>query len=117
MGGDSAGVDHHLGLQIGVEPKVWVNGPIVFGACGSFRVSQLLQYHLTVPVPDDDDLRTYVTGPLVDAIRETLSTGGALTIWDETSTEELTESGFLMGVGARLFELYEDFGVGEYVDG
>lgn len=117
MGGDAAGTDYDLGLRVGVEPKVWVNGPVVFGACGSFRVSQLLRHHLTVPVPDDDNVLQWVTGPFMDAMRETLRAGGSLTTWDTTSTEELTDSGFLVGVHGRLFDIYEDFGVGEYVEG
>lgn len=117
MGGDAAGVDHHLDINSGREAKVWKAGPLVFGACGSFRVAQLLRWHLTLPAPGDGEPLEYITGPLVNAMRETLACGGALTTWQEDNTESLTESGFLIGFAGRLFELYSDFGVGEPING
>jgi hypothetical protein len=118
MGGDSAGTDWDFSLQTGSESKVWLNGPLIFGACGSFRVAQLLRWHLTIPVPDPDgELLEYMTGSLVDAMRDCLTAGGSLTTWQDTATEELTESGLLIGYAGRIFEVYEDFGIGEYVDG
>lgn len=119
MGGDSATVDDRV-LSIGtiVEPKVWTLGPLLFGACGSFRVSQLLRWHLTVPVPDPGcDPLEYLTGPVVNAMRESLTIGGALTTFQEDNTEALTESGFLLGYAGRVFELYSDFGIGELTQG
>jgi hypothetical protein len=118
MGGDSAAIDDRLDINAGTEPKVWQSGPLMFGACGSFRVSQLLRWHLTIPVPDPDvDPFEYLTGPLVNAMRETLTIGGALTTWQEDNTEALTESGFLIGFAGRVFELYADFGIGEAING
>lgn len=115
MGGDSAAIDtYDLSMAAGAEAKVWSAGPLIFGACGSFRVSQLLRWHLNVPFPEEDlDPLAYLTGPLVNAMRDTLTAGGALTTWQEDNTEALTESGFLIGFAGRVFELYSDFGVGE----
>lgn len=119
MGGDSAAIDDRdLSIGVCVEPKVWAAGPLLFGACGSFRVSQLLRWHLIVPTADPGgEALHYITGDLVDAIRNCLTVGGALTTWQEDSTEELTASGFLVGYRGRVFELFEDFGVGELANG
>lgn len=119
IGGDSAGTDAwDLSLQIGTEPKVWRQGHLLFGACGSFRVSQLVRYHLTLPVPDEDvDPLDYLSGKLVNALRDTLAEGGALTsLWGDM-TEELTGSGLIVCMGGRVFAIQEDFGVLEMTHG
>ncbi len=118
MGGDAAAVDDtNYAIGTCAEPKVWVAGPVAFGACGSFRVAQLLRWRMNVPMPDPaDDALSYVVGPLVDAMRTVLAEGGALTTWDTDSTEELTASGLLLGIAGRVFEVYSDFGVGELVE-
>lgn len=119
MGGDSAGIDTwDLSLGVQLETKVWKSGPLLFGACGSFRVSQLIRWHMPIPVPDPElEPIAYLTGPLVDAMRDTLSEGGALTMWQDDATEELTQSGLIVGYNGRVFEVFSDFGVGELTHG
>lgn len=117
MGGDSASVDEHLRIDPGAEPKVWQAGPLLFGACGSFRVAQVIRWHLTVPTPEPgDEPMSYLTGPLARAMREALAEHGALTTWDEDATESLTDSGLLIGYAGALYEMYADFGVHQTID-
>lgn len=119
IGGDTAGTHLDSWLQqTGLEPKVWRNGEVVFGGCGSFRIMQLLRHKMILPaVPDDTDELEYLVGDFVDAMRNALMEGGALTVWDETSTEEMDESGYIVALRGRIFEVYSDFGVGEFQDG
>lgn len=119
VGGDAAGTYEDTWLQqTGLETKVWKSGEVVIGGCGSFRIMQLLRHKMVMPaVPDDVDELEYLVGDFVDAMRDALSDGGALTIWDETSTEEMDESGYIVAVRGRIFEIYSDFGVGEFEDG
>jgi hypothetical protein len=116
MGGDSAGIDSDsLDLGIGKETKVWAASGLLFGACGSFRVSQVLRWHMTVPDanPVHDPLQ-YITGPLVDAMRNALQSAGALTVWEEDATESMG-GGLLIAYQGRVFEMWGDFGVGELI--
>lgn len=119
MGGDSAGVsdDSTYSLGIGSEAKVWENGGLLFGASGSFRVSQVLRWQMTVPQfnPTAEPLE-YLTGPLITVMRETLQLHGALSVWEEDSTENIDGS-LLIGFCGRVFEIYDDFGVGELIHG
>ncbi len=116
MGGDSASVDDNLRIDVGRETKVWQAGPLMFGACGSFRVAQTLRWHLTIPTPEPSDPPlAYLTGPLAQAMREALTMQGALSTWQEDSTETLTDSGLLIGYAGHVYEMYEDFGVHENV--
>lgn len=119
MGGDSAGVsdDSTYSLGIGSEAKVWGNGGLLFGASGSFRVSQVLRWQLQVPQynPDGEALE-YLTGPLITTMRESLQLHGALSIFEEDSTENI-DGALLIGFRGRVFEVFSDFGVGELVHG
>lgn len=119
IGGDSAGIsdDSVISLGIGKETKVWDNGGILFGASGSFRVSQVLRWGMTIPPFDlEKEALEYITGPLVDAMRNALLGAGSLTVWEEDSTEGI-DGGLVLAYGGRVFEVYGDFGVGEMVHG
>lgn len=117
IGGDSAGIDERLSLGVGIESKVWEAGPLLFGACGSFRVAQLLRWHMTMPMPSGEEPIEYLSGPLATAMRETLEVGGALSVWDADSTQEMADSAFVVGFQGRVFEVFGDFGIGELVHG
>lgn len=119
MGGDSAGIsdDSVLSLGIGAEPKIWKTNGILFGACGSFRVSQVIRWHVHVPAYDPEtELLNYLTGPLIDSLRDCLAAHGTLQAWLDDSTEAI-DGGLLVGMENRVFEVYQDFGVGELVHG
>ena len=116
MGGDSAGIEvDTFDLGIGKETKVWTSGGILFGACGSFRVSQVLRWHMNIPPANlTGEPIQYITGPLVDAMRNALEASGALTVWEEDHTESMG-GGLLIGYAGRVFEMWGDFGVGELI--
>lgn len=117
MGGDSAGVsdDSVYSLGIGAESKIWEKDGILFGAAGSFRVSQVIRWQTNVPQynPTAEPLE-YLTGSLITSIRDTLREHGALITWEEESTESIDGS-LLVGFQGRVFEVFGDFGVGELV--
>ncbi len=117
MGGDSAGIsdDSVLSLGIGSEAKIWEREGILFGACGSFRVSQVIRWQMNIPQynPDAEPLE-YLTGSLITSMRDSLREHGSLTTWEEDSTESIDGSLFI-GFCGRVFEVYSDFGVGELI--
>ncbi len=119
MGGDSAGVsnDSVYGLGIGTEPKIWENEGILFGGSGSFRVSQVIRWQMNVPQynPEAEPLE-YLTGALMTAMRDVLREHGSLTTWEEDSTESI-DGNLLLGFCGQVYEVYEDFGVGQLVHG
>jgi hypothetical protein len=111
IGGDSAGVAG-WSLTVRADSKVFTNGPYVMGFTSSFRMGQLLRYALTAPEPDGD-LEAFMATTFVDAVRETLKTGG----WLKKDSEREDGGTFLVGVQGRLFRVGDDFQVGEAVDG
>ena len=117
MGADSMSASDYQAF-IRKDAKLFRNGPFLIGGTDSFRMLDLLRYSLELPdLPDDvedDDcaLHRYMATEFIDAVRETLGAGGFKKI------ENGVEHGghFLVGVRGRLFEIYEDFQVGESLD-
>ena len=119
MGGDSAGItdDSVLSLGIGSESKIWESDGILFGCCGSFRVAQVIRWQMNIPQynPAAEPLE-YLTGGLITAMRDSLREHGSLITYEEDSTESI-DGGILVGFMGRVFEIYNDFGVGELIHG
>jgi len=119
MGGDSAGItdDSVLSLGIGTETKIWENGGILFGCCGSFRLSQILRWQMSIPQYNtSSEPLEYLTGIFMTSMRDSLREHGNLLTMDEDSTENI-DGGILLGFGGRVFEVYNDLGVGELIHG
>jgi len=109
IGGDSAGVTG-LDIHIRRDEKVFQNGPMIMGICGSFRMGQLLRYAVAVP---DHDPRTsdmqYMVLEFVDAMRDSFKEKGIL-----RKTEEVEEyyGSFLIGYKGKLYLCDADFQIG-----
>lgn len=113
IGGDSAGI---AGYQLTVrrDSKVFVNGPYVFGFCGSFRMGQIIRYGFTPPAPPGTaDLEAHMCTEFVDALRAALREGG----WARIEQAQEQGGTFLVGTRGRLFRVDGDFQVGEALDG
>lgn len=90
------------------------SGPVLIGYTSSWRMGQLLKHKLTLPdVMHADDPMDYLIVHFVEAVRQTLKTGGY------AEMENGVERGgtFLVGYGGRLFTVQGDYSVLESVDG
>ena len=114
IGGDSAGVSG-LDITIRKDKKVFTNGEFVMGFTSSFRMGQVLQYDFKPPKirESEDDLMAYMVRKFIPAVREAFRSAGYIKV------ENNQEGGgcFLVGVRGRLFQVDEDFQVGEDVCG
>lgn len=114
LGGDSAGVSE-MDITVRRDPKVFRNGPFLFGFCGSFRAGQVLAHRFLPPeLPTADTaLERYMVLDFVDALRDCLKAAGVARSYSGQ------ESGgcFLAGVRGRLFQVDSDYQVGEARDG
>jgi hypothetical protein len=109
IGADSAGV---AGLSIAVraDEKVFRNGEFVFGFTTSFRMGQLLRYRFSPPdLREGQSIMAYMVTDFIDAVRATMADGGFL----HTDNGRISGGNFLVGFRGRLFEIDEDFQVGE----
>jgi hypothetical protein len=115
MGGDSAWM---CGTQLTLRatPKVFRNGPFLFGCCGSGRVRDVLCDAFEPPKHTRGmNVARYMRGPFVDGLREALKRAG--TLQKKNDVEELLDSAVLVAYRGRLFEIQCDFQVGESIDG
>jgi hypothetical protein len=110
IGGDSAGVAGTSQLDVRADRKVFLSGDFVMGFTTSFRMGQLIQYAFTPPKRHPDkDVMAYMVTEFVDGLRACLKNGGF------ASRNSETEAGgtFLVGYCGRLFNIQDDYQVGE----
>jgi ATP-dependent protease HslVU (ClpYQ) peptidase subunit len=107
LGADSvATTGWHSRIHL-VEPKVWQQGGCVFGLTGSTREQQIIEHRLQVPERKADvDVLRWLAVDFVDALRQARKDSGhdeKLTTGPEVGCH------FMMGVGGRLFILYDSY--------
>lgn len=110
IGGDSAGVAG-THIQNRKDVKVFTNGPFVMGFTTSFRMGQLLHYSLKIPSkikPRQDEME-YMVNVFIPAVQKCLKDGGWVNDGKQCGN-------FLVGFNGRLFEVHEDYQVGEVHD-
>lgn len=112
IGGDSAGLSG-WSKTIRADEKVFTVGDYVMGFTTSFRMGQLLRYHLQVPGPDTWDVDRYIGTTFIDAVRDTLKEGG----WASSDGGQERGGDFLVGVAGRLYSIYSDYQFGRAVAG
>lgn len=113
FGADSAGVADY-DMLIRADEKVFINGPMLFGFCGSFRMGQLLRYALKIPDhPNGVDDARYLSTLFIDAVRCCFKEGG----WARKSEDAESGGHFLVGYKGHIYHIEADYQVGRRVDG
>lgn len=113
LGGDSAGVDG-LHLVTRRDPKVFQVDDFTIGFTTSFRMGQLLAHSFKPPKRHaDDDVFAFMVTKFVDALRDCLKSGG----YARKDAEVESGGTFLVGYQGRLFEICDDYQVGENIAG
>jgi len=108
IGGDSAGVGG-LSLVVRKDPKVFVNGGMIFGFTSSFRMGNLLHYSFKPPKkPKKIGVVSYMNTLFIDAVRKCFKTGG----YSQVHSSQESGGAFLVGFGGKLFCIESDFQVG-----
>ena len=112
IGGDSAGVSDY-NMQIRSDRKVFRNGDFLIGFTSSFRMGQLLRYQFKPPThPENMDHMEYMVSLFVEEVRKCLSAGG----FNKKTNERDTGGSFLVGYRKHLYEIDDDYQVGQTFD-
>lgn len=113
IGADSA-ASSGWNVRPTLVPKVFVHGPFIIGYTTSFRMGQLLQFHLRVQSQGGkiSDLE-YIVKHFIVAVRDCLKEGGYTTI--DNNKEE--GGGFLVGYRGHVYSVGDEFQVNEAFDG
>ena len=112
LGGDSAAVAESFTMSR-KDPKVFKNGDFIFGFTSSFRMGDLLRHSFVPPKkPKGGYTRDYMCVDFIDEVRACFMAGGIVTL------DEGVEScgDFLVGIEDRLYEISDDYQVGEYIN-
>jgi len=109
IGGDSGAVAENF-LMPRKEAKVFRRGDFIFGYCGSFRMGNLLEFSFVPPESEVYD-RHYMCTTFVNALRKCFLEGGVAEV--ENNVE--TGGSFLVATGDTLYEVDEDYNIGEYI--
>ena len=112
MGGDSAGASGWL-VRAVRSPKVFEVGPFIIGYTTSFRMGEILQYHLSVQPQNGESDHEYMVCQFVEAVRATLKEHGFAKV--ENNVEE--GGTFLVGYHGHLYSVDGDFQMTEHTDG
>lgn len=113
IGGDSMasnGSDRHATAL----RKVFRVGEFLIGYTSSFRMGQILQYHLNVPHQQDGvSNERYMVVEFIEAVRTCLKEKGYSVI---SNNQELGGT-FLVGYRGRLYEVNNDFQINHFING
>lgn len=105
MGGDSLSKlsDDYI-TNVGVEPKVWKRGGMLFGSSGTHRDAQLLQYAFSLPRRRArTSTERYLAAQLVPRLWMQFKEHGR--VETQESSGKCLASSFLIAVGSRLYSL------------
>ena len=107
---DSQVTDGDYLKQDGFPYKLWIDqeNNYIFGACGSIREIQTLQYHVEWPKfrPDEHELMKFAITEIVPAIRSGLDDLGVLS---KSKGVESLESSFIMAWEDNMIHIGPDF--------
>ncbi len=113
IGGDSAGVQSYQ-ITVRRDEKVFLNGDILVGCCGSFRMRDLLRHKFIAPARSiREDLDVYMRTTFVDAVMRCFQEGK----FAEMDKEVQRGGSFLVGIEGRLYHIEDDFQIGEALAG
>lgn len=108
MGGDSAAVNNIAIYQTEVRKVFRANGFLI-GWTGSFRMGQILQYQLQVPVQTTDQTdMEYMVTIFIEAVRKCFVDFG----YDKGGED--SGGTFLVGYHGQLYTIYSDYQVQQY---
>lgn len=108
IGADSAGVDNRLSIRTRTDSKVFRSGQMVMGFTSSFRMGQILQHHLNIrpPYEDEEDYNFMVRG-FIPAVKKAFQDHGY-----ETNHSGQDYGGtFLVGYRSKLYQIGTDYQV------
>jgi ATP-dependent protease HslVU (ClpYQ) peptidase subunit len=109
MGADSAAVGG-LSISTRKDPKIYVNGPFMFGFTTSFRMGQILGHCFKPPKKEkSESIEKFMSTKFIDEVRNCLRAGG----YSRVENNEERGGWFIVSFMGRIFRVQPDFQVSE----
>lgn len=107
LGGDSAATGGDLSQMVIADKKVFVNGDIAFGICGSPKIIDPLMFTKFPKQPKGMGDREFVSTQLVPSIKDAFAKAGCMRM-DEKHGEHF-EGAILFGIAGKLYRMEPNF--------
>lgn len=107
LGGDSAATGSDGSQMLIADKKVFVNGNVAFGICGSPKIIDPLRYYDFSRIDKTQDIREYVATSLVPQIKDAFKASGCVVEHPEHG--EIFSGAVLFGVAGKLFRMESNF--------
>jgi ATP-dependent protease HslVU (ClpYQ) peptidase subunit len=107
LGGDSAATSSDGSQTLIADKKVFVNGDIAFGICGSPKIIDPLMFTKFTPQKRGENNREYVGTVLVPMIKQAFKDSGCSVEHPEHG--EVFQGEVLFGVGGKLYRMQSNF--------
>jgi ATP-dependent protease HslVU (ClpYQ) peptidase subunit len=115
MGADSFGSNGHFGKarkDTKLFTKLVSQKYMLIGYTSSFRMGQLLKWKFTPPeIPEDMNVEKYMNTLFIDEVIKCFTENG----YGEIDKNVKSGGTFLVGYKGRLFEIEDDYQVGEFI--
>tara|TARA_Y100000310_G_scaffold307018_1_gene348680 strand:- start:2092 stop:2664 length:573 start_codon:yes stop_codon:yes gene_type:complete len=112
IGADSLG-SNGITKTVRKDKKVFQKNDMLIGFSGSYRMGQIIQYKFVMPEhPKEMDVDTYMRSIFIDTMIDCLTENGHTKIIDN----ERFGASFIIAYKNRMFEIDEDYHVGESVE-
>jgi len=107
LGGDSAATGGDGSQMLIADKKVFVNGDVVFGICGSPKIIDPLRFAELPKQGRGQDDRQFVAGELVPTIKEAFKHAGCVV--QHKDHGEMFEGAILFGTSGKLYRMECNF--------
>jgi hypothetical protein len=107
LGGDSAATSSDGSQTLIADSKVFVNGSVAFGICGSPKVMDPLKFTKFTKQKKKQDVREFVANSLIPEIKQAFKKAGCIIEHQEHG--ELFEGAILFGTDGKLFRMECNF--------
>lgn len=109
MGADSCGSNGSFNAKR-KDTKMFKKGKFLFGCTSSFRMIQILMYKFNPPDINGKELHDYLCTDFIDGIRKCFEENGFM---QEYTNKQIKGGTFLVAYENRLFQIDDDYQVGE----
>lgn len=110
MGADRSASGGNV-IRTRADPKVFkrhtAKGDFLIGYSTSYRMGQVLQYQLSIPQYNDEDIMDYMVNKFIESVRGVLKSSG----FAEKQNEVEQGGWFLVGFRSHLFCIQADYQV------
>lgn len=111
IGADNVGSNEHIKLSRN-DQKVFIKNNMIFGCTTSYRMINLLQYQLEIPIHNNKSIDAYMYTDFIETVRTLFKDKG----FSKIDANVQTGGNFIVGYQGNLYEIENDFQIVKHND-